>query len=79
MYLAYIMIEEVFKHSFIYFELFLSRFLKFFPHYLLTGYDLVNIPRYIKGNRPNHDIILYIVSSSFFYFFTNVDEASLMK
>ena len=39
------MIEEVFKQSFIDFELFFSRFFEFCSHdssnYLLTGYNLV--------------------------------------
>ncbi len=39
------MIEEVFKHSFMYFEFFCQDFFEFCPHvlsnYLLTGYNLV--------------------------------------
>ena len=41
------MIEEVFKHSAFYLELFLSRFFEFCPHvlpnYLLTGFSIISV------------------------------------
>ncbi len=45
------MIEEVFKHSFINFELFLSRFIEFFPH-VLSNYPRANGAERRSGRKP---------------------------
>ena len=55
LYVTYIRIKEVFKHSFIYFEPFCQDVLSFVHMFYLIIYqrDIT----YIKENRLNHDII----------------------